>query len=248
MPRLAREKSDSATYHIMLRGINRQQIFEETEDCEKFIEILQHYQAVSEYKVYAYCLMGNHVHLLMEFGKEDIAQAMKRISTKYVYWYNTKYERNGHLFQDRFKSEPVDDDAYFLTVLRYIHQNPIKAGLCKRVDEYRFSSFGEYKNGARLVNVEYVYNYIPQADFEKFNNETESTVCLDVEDRPTMRVTDEEAKRIMLKCAYCSNASEFQALPIEKRNKYLIKLKENGLSIRQISRLTGISYYIIQKV
>ncbi len=98
MPRQAREKSDNATYHIMLRGINRQQIFEEAEDCEKFIEILQHYQAVSEYKIYAYCLMGNHVHLLMEFCKEDIAQAMKRIATKYVYWYNTKYERNG---QDR---------------------------------------------------------------------------------------------------------------------------------------------------
>lgn len=71
---------------------------------------------------------------------------------------------------------------------------------------------------------------------------------MDTNDRPTARVTDEEAKRIMLKCAYCSNASEFQALPIEKRNKYLAKLKEKGLSIRQLSRLTGISYYIIQKV
>ena len=137
MPRSAREISENSTYHIMLRGINQQQIFEEAEDYTKFLEILKHYQAVSEYKVYAYCLMGNHIHLLMEFGKEDIGQVFKRIGAKYVYWYNIKYGRKGHLFQDRYKSEPVDDDSYFLTVMRYIHQNPIKAGLCKKVDGYK---------------------------------------------------------------------------------------------------------------
>ena len=101
MPRNAREKSENSTYHIMLRGINQQQIFEEEEDYCKFLEILKHYQTVSEYKIYAYCLMGNHIHLLMEFCKEDIGQVFKRIGAKYVYWYNIKYGRKGHLFQDR---------------------------------------------------------------------------------------------------------------------------------------------------
>lgn len=73
--------------------------------------------------------MGNHIHLLMEFCDEDIGQVFKRIGAKYVYWYNIKYGRKGHLFQDRYKSEPVDDDAYFLTVMRYIHQNPIKGNV-----------------------------------------------------------------------------------------------------------------------
>ena len=167
MPRSAREKSENSTYHIMLRGINQQQIFEEEEDYCKFLEILKYYQTVSAYKVYAYCLMGNHIHLLMEFCEEDIGQVFKRIGAKYVYWYNIKYGRKGHLFQDRYKSEPVDDDAYFLTVMRYIHQNPIKAGLCKKVDGYKYSSFQEYKNGTEIIDADYVTEFIPKEDFEK---------------------------------------------------------------------------------
>jgi REP element-mobilizing transposase RayT len=74
--------------------------------------------------------MGTHVHLLIKEETEALGKIMKRIGVRYVYWYNRKYERSGHLFQDRYKSEPVDDDGYFMTVLRYIHQNPRKSGLC----------------------------------------------------------------------------------------------------------------------
>lgn len=83
--------------------------------------------SVSGYKVFAYGLMSNHIHILIKAEKEEPNLIMKRIACSYVYWYNSKYYRNGHLFQDRFRSEPVETDEYFLTVLRYIHQNPIKA-------------------------------------------------------------------------------------------------------------------------
>lgn len=248
MPRNAREKSENSTYHIMLRGINQQQIFEEEEDYTKFLEILKHYQTVSEYTIYAYCLMGNHIHLLMEFKKEDIGQVFKRIGTKYVYWYNIKYGRTGHLFQDRYKSEPVDDDAYFLTVMRYIHQNPIKAGLCKKVDGYKYSSFNEYKNGAEIVDVNYIYEFIPQCEFESYNNEIVNANCLDVEEKKTIRVTDEEAKRIIKKYSKCENATEFQALEHKKRDKYIRIFKEKGISIRQISRLTGVTKGVVERI
>ena len=248
MPRNAREKSDNSTYHIMLRGINQQQIFEEEEDYCKFLEILKHYQTVSEYKIYAYCLMGNHIHLLMEFCKEDIGQAFKRIGAKYVYWYNIKYGRKGHLFQDRYKSEPVDDDAYFLTVMRYIHQNPIKAGLCKKVDGYKYSSFQEYKNGAKIVDVDYITQFIPKSDFEEYNNEIINASCLDVEEKKTFRVTDEEAKRIIKKYSKCETSTDFQLLDIKERNKCIKKFKEKGVSIRQISRLTGIPKGIVERI
>ena len=122
MPRSARKKSKTGIYHVMLRGINQQQIFEDNEDSEKFLQILKDCKAISEFKLYAYCLMGNHIHLLIHETEEPIEKFMKRIATRFVYWYNIKYQRVGHLFQDRFKSEPVEDDAYFLTVLRYIHQ------------------------------------------------------------------------------------------------------------------------------
>ena len=143
MPRQPREKSESGIYHIMLRGINQQVIFEDYEDYSKFIETLETYKAVSGYKVFAYCLMSNHIHILLKVEKEDLDLIMKRIAGSYVYWYNWKYYRKGHLFQDRFKSEPVEDDEHFLTVLRYIHQNPIKVGITKTIDDYKFSSYNE---------------------------------------------------------------------------------------------------------
>ena len=144
MPRAPRLKSQSGIYHIMLRGINQQVIFEDEEDYFKFIETLKDYKAVSGYNVFAYCLMSNHIHILLQVCKEDLDVIMKRIAGSYVYWYNWKYYRKGHLFQDRFKSEPIEDDEYFLTVLRYIHQNPIKAGIVEKLDEYVYSSYNEY--------------------------------------------------------------------------------------------------------
>lgn len=118
MPRKAREKSESGIYHIIMRGINRQSIFEDEEDYIKFIQTIQRYKEKSGYKIYAYCLMGNHVHLLLKIDKDPLEQVMRRMYGSYVYWYNHKYQRIGNLFQDRFKSEPVEDDTYFLVVQR----------------------------------------------------------------------------------------------------------------------------------
>lgn len=128
----------------MLRGINGHQIFVDSEDYEKFLEILKDCKAISEFEIFAYCLMSNHIHLLLKEVKEPIEQIMKRIATRFVYWYNIKYQRAGHLFQDRFKSEPVENDEYFLTVIRYIHQNPVKAGICKKPQDYNYSSYNEF--------------------------------------------------------------------------------------------------------
>ena len=111
MPRQARRKSESGIYHVMLRGINKQVIFEDEEDSLKFLETLKNYKAISGYKIFAYCLMSNHIHLLLKVEKENLDLIIKRIASSYVYWYNWKYHRSGHLFQDRFKSEPVEDDV-----------------------------------------------------------------------------------------------------------------------------------------
>jgi REP element-mobilizing transposase RayT len=123
----------------MLRGVNGQQIFEEREDFEKFLQVLKDCKAISEFKVFAYCLMGNHIHILLQETNESVELIMKRIANRFVYWYNIKYKRSGHLFQDRFKSEPVDNDAYLLTVLRYIHQVTQGTVLCveQRINGYR---------------------------------------------------------------------------------------------------------------
>lgn len=164
MPRAPRQKSESGIYHIMLRGINQQVIFEDEEDYQKFIETIKTYKAVSGYKVFAYCLMSNHIHLLLKVEKEDVDLIIKRIAGSYVYWYNWKYYRRGHLFQDRFKSEPVEDETYFLTVLRYIHQNPMKVGF--NIDEYEFSSYNEYIKKGNLVDTESALSLLTNEEFK----------------------------------------------------------------------------------
>ena len=199
MPRQARRKSESGIYHVMLRGINQQQIFEDSEDCEKFLQILKDCKVVSEYKLFAYCLMGNHIHLLVQEEKEPIEQVMKRLATRFVYWYNIKYQRIGHLFQDRFKSEPVEDDAYFMAVIRYIHQNPIKAGLCKDVSDYEYSSYNEFFKNSDLIDTDFVLGIIPIEMFEQFNSQNTNDKCLEIEDKPVVRVTDEQAQKIIYK-------------------------------------------------
>ena len=249
MPRQAREKCESNIYHVMLRGVNRQQIFEDEEDCAHFLEILAECKQISCFALYAYCLMGNHVHFLIKEQQEPLEQIMKRITTRYVYWFNVKYERSGHLFQDRFRSEPVENEQYLLTVLRYIHQNPIKAGICQAVADYEYNSYREYVGTVRMIDTGFVYHHISPDDFVLMHSQLETTQCLDIEDREqSPRVTDEQARRIIEKHTKCTSASDFQRLDIATRNKYLKLLKEHGLSIRQISRLTGISFGIVSRV
>ena len=122
MPRSARKKSASGIYHVMLRGINQQLLFEDDEDFAKFLSLLKEYKDKCGYKLYAYCLMRNHVHLIIKEEAETLAKIIGYIGMKYAYWYNTKYGREGNLIQDRFKSETIIENAYFLTAVRYVHQ------------------------------------------------------------------------------------------------------------------------------
>lgn len=245
MPRAARKKSNSGIYHIMLRGINRQQIFEDEEDRERFLSTLENYKDLCGYQIYAYCLMGNHIHILLKEGREDLTQVFKRIAGSFVYWYNWKYHRCGHLFQDRFKSEPVEDDAYFLTVLRYIHQNPVKARICKLAENYPYSSMQEYLTFSKIVDTHFALSLLSLEQFVAYHREENEDRCLEINDQ--FRTTDEEAKMLILKMAKCKNISEFQLLDQNVRNACIQKLHQKGVSIRQISRLTGLSKKIVER-
>lgn len=245
MPRQARKRSESGIYHIILRGINKQVIFEEDEDYKRFIETIKKYKTVSGYTIYAYCLMSNHVHLLIKVGQEDLDLILKRIAVSYVYWYNWKYGRTGHLFQDRFKSEPVDSDEYFLTVLRYIHQNPLKARLCDKLEDYQYSSYRDYiykRND--LLDYSFAYDILGKTDFIKFNRELVDEKCLEFNDG-IKRISDKEGQALIKDML---NGRRVEDLSTNKEKEIFIKeLRLKGLSIRQISRLTGISVGIVRK-
>jgi len=247
MPRHARRKSKTDIYHIIMRGINRQNIFEDDEDNSRFISTLEKYKEISGYQIYAYCLMSNHFHLLLKIGKEDLGIVVKRIAGSYSYWYNLKYHRDGHLFQDRFKSEAIENDAYLMTAIRYIHQNPVKANLCINVSDYVYSSYNEYlSDKPRLIDTSLILGITDKTSFEKYTSENDKNDCMDVPDK-TYKLNDTDAMKTLFTVSNCKNATEFQMLDIAQRDNFIRKLKHEGLSIRQISRLTGISFGIVRK-
>ena len=247
MPRQARKQAESGIYHVMLRGIDRQLIFEDTQDYLFFLQILQECRELCGFKLFAYCLMGNHVHLLVKVEQESLQSIFKRIGGRYVYWYNVKYQRVGHLFQDRFKSEPVEDDAYFLTVLRYIHQNPVKARLCAKPGDYSYSSYADYLSDSELVDTDFALIMLPREEFIRFNNEANSDQCLEISPPQRRAVTDDQARSIIEKYAHCRTITEFQGLDEKKKIRNIKKIHTKGVSIRQICRLTGTSKGLVEK-
>jgi len=190
MPRLARQKSPTEIYHVMVRGINRDYIFETDENKEHYLEILGDTKSNSDFELYAYVLMGNHIHLLIKETSDDIGNIMKRIGIRYAAWYNKHYDRVGHLFQDRFKSEAIIDEKQFLITLRYIMQNPVKSKLCKIPSSYRWSSWGDYMSRGGLTDTNFalqifsinVGNQIEE--FKKFIDIETDEECLDFDEKP----------------------------------------------------------------
>jgi REP element-mobilizing transposase RayT len=140
MARQAREKSSTGIYHVILKGLDGRNIFLDDADRLMFMDKLKKARQAGGFKLYAYCLMDNHVHLLMK-EEEELGQSIKRITVGYVQLHNNKYGRSGHLFQNRFNSEAVEDDCYLMTVLRYIHRNPLKAGIISKLESYPWSSY-----------------------------------------------------------------------------------------------------------
>lgn len=202
MPWEARKQSETNVYHVMLRGNGQRQILLNAQDNEHFLEILSTCKATSSFEVYAYCLMGNHVHLLMRTNEkgEPLSHIFRRFGAQYVYWYYSKYERMGHLFQDRFLSEPVEDDKYLLSVVRYIHQNPMKAGMTHDMAEYPCSSYREYlePKPEQVTDVAFIHGMMEREAFIAFHERTDDFQYLDVQPiHPKM--SDEQVKRLVAK-------------------------------------------------
>jgi len=231
----------------MIRGINKQTIFFDNEDNEKFLQVIEECKGINEFELYGYCLMGNHVHLLLKEGTEKLECIFKRIGTRYVYWYNRKYMRSGHLFQDRYKSEAVESDPYFTVVLRYIHQNPMQAGLCKSLNDYTWSSYNDYLGKTGIVDTGLALGIIGKSSFEKFMNEKKDANCLD-DNAQTKRLTDEEVisaieDKLIIKAPMIQNESK------EAMKRLLCEaLKIEGVTTRQLSRVTGISVNTIWRL
>lgn len=247
MARPKRIKSPSGIYHVIMRGINKQLIFESDEDYSKFIKILNQVKKTTEMNLYAYCLMSNHIHLLIGETSESISQIMKRISDRFVIWYNKKYQRTGSLFQDRFRSEIIDSDKRFLITARYIFQNPIKAGITKKVDDYPYTNYFDYLSDANsITSTDEIMSFFHTNElFSAFMNCDTEEECMEISNESRKYYTDETALKIINEMKPEINLKSLMYYPRNERNSLLYDLKQLGLSTRQISRLTGISKSIV---
>ncbi|AKL96108.1 transposase [Clostridium aceticum] len=245
MARTAREKSQTGIYHIMLRGIDKRNIFINDLDYEKFIEYTKKAKEKSDFTIYGYCLMTNHVHMLLKTESEEIGDVVRRITVGYAQYHNIKNGRTGHLFQNRFKSEPVNTDDYFLIVLRYIQQNPIKAGMVERIEDYKWSSYNSYIKKDTLINSTFALDYFKDIQgFIEYMTEEREDKCLEY--NPKKRYTDEELEETI---SLLVDISILHNLDIEARDNMIKGIKETtGASNRQLSRILKIGRGILDKI
>ena len=245
MPRTARKKSQTGIYHVMIRGIDRQKIFHTNYDKYYFIKILKRYKIQFGFELFAYCLMDNHVHILLRESGCSISEVMRSVAGGYAVWFNKKYDRVGHLFQNRFRSEAVEDERYFMTVLRYILYNPVKAGLSKTIQDYLFSSANDYfESNNGITDVQYVFGIWGKDAVRRFLLEEREEASVN---RLTGRISNEKAAEIMENVTGISSGDASSLKP-DQLSHYVPVLRENGLSMRQISDLTGISIARIRKM
>ena len=144
MARRLRVEVAGGLYHLIARGNDRQDIFHSPEDRYKFLALLLKEKVRSPFFLYAYCLMTNHIHLLLERQAETIGKIMQRVLGGYSRYYNRRYKHIGHVFQGRHKSILCQSDRYLAELVRYIHLNPVRAGMVTFPKEYPYSSHRAY--------------------------------------------------------------------------------------------------------
>ena len=250
MARTPRKRSESDIYHVMNRGVGHCIIFEDDRDRRQFLSILA--QALKKYDalLHAWCLMDNHYHLLLKVSFDDLPHLMHSVNLRYAQYFNRRYGRDGWLFGAPYKSEPITSDEHFLTVLRYIHRNPEKAGIAKTCD-YRWSSYREYVKKPRLIRPKLALSMLSgKKGFRSFHEiDDPACDCIDIyRDRGRQHLSDEEALGISRIILPDCGVERIASLLRSRRDESLRILKSVRLSVRQIARFTGISKSVVARV
>lgn len=144
MPRFPRNSTNTPFFHVITQGINKNFIFDKSEDIKYYIKNMYELKKDYNIKIISYCIMNNHAHILIKAENTDeLSKYMQRLNTKYGKYYNTKYERVGYVFRNRYKSEGIYDENHLYNCIKYIYDNPVKAGICKTAKEYPYSNYKE---------------------------------------------------------------------------------------------------------
>lgn len=247
MSRKARVLSKTGLYHIIFKGIGRQNLFEERADYEKMKSIILTVKSEMEFEIYAYCLMTNHVHLFIkEKNTGEVSKIMSKILSHYATWFNIKYIRSGPLFNNRYLSEPVEDEKYYMNLIRYIHQNPLKARVVGRVGQYQYSSYADYVDGNdTFTDIDFFLNMLSDEritavkQFMEFNASEEEE---SFEISSSQKRSDAHIRRIIKSELEIDDPALIKSFDVELRNAVVKKLVEElGISKSALERETAIS-------
>lgn len=248
MPRTKRNLSYTGIYHIIIRGINRENIFLDNSDKRKFLKEIKRTKEMYKYEILAYCLMNNHVHLLVKDDNQKISRIMQSINISYAKYFNLKYERVGHVFQNRFFSKSVETEKYLLTVQRYIHQNPEIANI-QKTERYVWSSYKEYITGEKLCNTKLILDFFKEKgkdemkEFEKFTlNISENNKKNMLEMEGILKLNDDEAVEMIKKVLNIEDVRDVLNYNKVKRDEMISKIKKLGIVNKtQLARILGVN-------
>ena len=250
MPRVARKISKTKVYHIILRGNDRQDIFFDEQDYKKFIKEIIRTKEKYKFDLYAYCLMNNHVHLLIYDKNDSLSKCMQSLEVSYSKYFCQKYEKTGHLFQNRFSSREVETERYLVNVCRYIHQNPAKAGM-STIENYKWSSYNEYLVKEKIINSKLICEILGKENFVDFHrNITEDVSGKEfLEYEIVEKMSDEQAKKYIQNILEIKDITKIKDLDIVERNKKIQKLNIiKGVSKAQIARLLGVNKKLVERI
>ncbi len=249
----ARQASETDIYHVIARGAGRRILFEDDIDRTFFLERLQNCREQHDATLFAWCLMDNHIHLLIKAKLDVLARLMQSLCTSYARFFNGRHGHVGPVFQGRFKSIPVENDAQFMETVRYIHLNPLSAGI-SRVDDYEWSSFRSYLSEPTDPDLQMTLNtFGGERPFMESHHENSADQAL--LEFATYNgglaikrhiLSDSEAQTVACRFYGKNYADSITTASKEDRDKAIRKLRAAGLSVRQLERLTGIGRGIIQ--
>lgn len=247
LPRKARIQSPTDYYHVMVRGNNRERIFENNNQKIRFLDSLKEQCDEGILDIAAYCIMDNHIHLVVKAELANLTQAIRKINIKYAVGFNNQNHRIGHVFQDRYKSEIIGNDRYLLNVVRYVHNNPVNANIVNCSSEYKWSSYNEYiKENKVITNSQKVFIlgcYNNVEDFVEFHKQKDTQEYLETnEDLEVIRLSRaQELISTYFKMHGINEVNELKRYPMHMDGIIKNMLNESKLSHRKIAKLLNIN-------
>ena len=243
--RMKKENTNTHFFHIMIQGINKEFIFHDENDKKKYIKIMKDTKETNNIMILSYCIMNNHAHILIyEKNIENLSKYMHKVNLIYAKYYNKRHNRVGYVFRDRYKMQPIYSEKHLQSCVRYIHNNPVKAKMCKKASEYKYSSC--YNNifytGTELEKNIKKNLYVQEESISTI--EEDFTFMEDEQNKE--QICSKRLSEIMIK----NNITRNEFYQDEKLiNSTIKKLKiENNISYRIMEKVLGINRKRLRKI